>query len=68
MKVKTMHCSVYSNATLNTIIGGFRKLCCLQAALGWDYQAELSKHGSQKDAAKGFGGKYGVQKDRQDEV
>ena len=29
---------------------------------------ELSKHESQTDAAKGFGGKYGVQKDRQDEV
>ena len=26
----------------------------------------LSKHASQTDAAKGFGGKYGVQKDRVD--
>ena len=40
----------------------------LQSALGWDYQAELSKHESQTDATKGFGGRYGVQKDRQDEV
>jgi len=40
----------------------------LQSAVGWEYQAELSKHESQTDAAKGFGGKYGVQKDRQDEV
>ena len=39
-----------------------------QSALGWDYQSELSKHGSQTDATKGFGGRYGVQKDRQDEV
>lgn len=40
----------------------------LQSALGWDYQSELSKHGSQTDATKGFGGRYGVQKDRQDDV
>ena len=38
-----------------------------QSALGWDHQAELSKHGSQTDAAKGFGGKYGVQ-ERTDKV
>ena len=41
--------------------------CCLrksffQSALGWDHQEQLSKHESQTDAAKGFGGKYGVQK------
>ena len=30
--------------------------------MGWDYQADLSKHESQTDAAKGFGGKFGVQK------
>ena len=39
-----------------------------QSAVGWEYQSGLSKHESQTDAAKGFGGKYGVQKDRQDEV
>lgn len=39
-----------------------------QSAVGWDYQAELSKHDSQKDASKGFGGKYGVEKDKQDQV
>ena len=33
---------------------------------GWDYHADLSKHESQKDYATGFGGKFGVQKDRQD--
>ena len=39
-----------------------------QSALGWDYQADLAKHGSQTDASKGFGGKYGVQKDLKDKV
>ena len=29
---------------------------------------KLSKHGSQTDAAKGFGGKYGVQQDRVDKA
>ena len=28
----------------------------------------MAKHQSQTDAAKGFGGKYGVQKDRLDKV
>ena len=36
--------------------------------MGFEYQAELSKHESQTDAAKGFGGKYGVQTDRKDKV
>lgn len=40
----------------------------MQSAVGWEYQTELSKHGSQKDAAKGFGGKYGIEKDKQDKV
>ena len=39
-----------------------------QSSVGYDHQSELSKHGSQTDAAKGFGGKFGVQKDRQDKV
>ena len=39
-----------------------------QSALGYDYQAQLAKHGSQTDAAKGFGGKFGVQKERKDKV
>ena len=29
---------------------------------------EHTQHQSQSDAAKGFGGKYGVQKERQDKV
>ena len=40
----------------------------IQSALGWDHQEQLSKHESQTDAAKGFGGKYGVQKESQDKV
>lgn len=36
--------------------------------MGHEYQADLSKHASQTDAAKGFGGKYGVQQDRKDKV
>ena len=38
----------------------------MQRAVGHDYQARLQQHASQTDAAKGFGGKYGVQKDRVD--
>jgi cortactin len=40
----------------------------LQSALGHDHVEDLSKHSSQVDAAKGFGGKFGVQKDRVDKV
>jgi len=36
--------------------------------MGWDYQAKLEQHESQTDHTKGFGGKFGVQKDRQDKV
>lgn len=43
-------------------------LIILQSAVGWEYKTDLSKHGSQTDAAKGFGGRYGVQTDRQDKV
>ena len=39
-----------------------------QSAVGTEYQADLSKHVSQTDAAKGFGGKFGVQTDRKDKV
>lgn len=37
-------------------------------AKGHDYVAQVEQHSSQKDAAKGFGGKFGVQKDRVDKV
>ncbi len=32
--------------------------------MGWDYQENLAKHASQTDGAKGFGGKYGVQENK----
>ena len=38
----------------------------IQSAVGWDYQDKVEKHESQKDYTKGFGGKFGVQTDRQD--
>ena len=37
-----------------------------QSAVGWDYQEKLHKHESQTDHSKGFGGKFGIQTDRQD--
>lgn len=43
-------------------------LFIMQAALGHDYVADVEQHSSQKDASKGFGGKFGVQKDRVDRV
>lgn len=53
-----MDASVVANCILSHI----------QSALGWDYQADLAKHASQTDASKGFGGKYGVQKNLKDKV
>lgn len=38
----------------------------MQSAVGWDYHDKVEKHESQKDYTKGFGGKFGVQTDRQD--
>jgi cortactin len=37
-----------------------------KSAMGHDFIAKVEKHGSQVDAAKGFGGKFGVtdQKDK----
>ena len=34
--------------------------------MGFEYQGKTEKHESQKDYVKGFGGKFGVQTDRQD--
>ncbi|XP_041935548.1 hematopoietic lineage cell-specific protein isoform X1 [Alosa sapidissima] len=42
------------------------RLCCFQSAMGYDYKAEVKEHASQKDYAKGFGGKYGVEKEKMD--
>lgn len=41
---------------------------CIQSAVGYEYQAGLSKHQSQTDGSKGFGGKYGVDTENQDAV
>ncbi len=40
----------------------------MQSAVGFEYQAGLSKHQSQSDGSKGFGGKYGVETGNQDAV
>lgn len=37
-----------------------------KSAVGHDYVTPLQKHESQRDYATGFGGKFGVQSDRQD--
>ncbi|NXC20489.1 SRC8 protein, partial [Corythaeola cristata] len=37
------------------------------SAVGHEYQSKLSKHCSQVDSVKGFGGKFGVQTDRVDQ-
>lgn len=42
--------------------------CVFQSAVGHEYQSKLSKHCSQVDSVKGFGGKFGVQVDRVDQV
>lgn len=34
--------------------------------MGFDYQGKTEKHESQRDYSKGFGGKYGVDKDKVD--
>lgn len=39
-----------------------------QSAVGHEYVAKVEKHASQKDYSAGFGGKYGIQKDRIDKV
>lgn len=37
-----------------------------KSAVGHDYVGKVEKHASQKDYSEGFGGKFGVQKDRVD--
>uniref|UniRef100_A0A8B9RL44 Src substrate cortactin-like n=1 Tax=Astyanax mexicanus TaxID=7994 RepID=A0A8B9RL44_ASTMX len=43
-------------------------LYLLQSAMNYEYKGEVDQHASQKDYAKGFGGKYGVQKERVDKA
>lgn len=40
----------------------------IQVAVGHNYVAQVEQHSSQRDAARGFGGKFGIQKDRVDKV
>uniref|UniRef100_A0A8C9ER08 Cortactin n=1 Tax=Pavo cristatus TaxID=9049 RepID=A0A8C9ER08_PAVCR len=44
-----------------------RKELSFLSAVGHEYQSKLSKHCSQVDSVKGFGGKFGVQTDRVDQ-
>lgn len=39
-----------------------------QSAVDFNYKEDLAKHKSQMDASKGFGGKFGVEKDNVDKV
>jgi hypothetical protein len=39
-----------------------------RSAVGHDYIAKVEKHESQRDYSTGFGGRFGVQSDRQDKV
>ncbi|KAK2565317.1 Src substrate cortactin [Acropora cervicornis] len=39
-----------------------------QAAVGYEYEGKTEAHASQKDHSKGFGGKFGVQKERVDKA
>ena len=34
--------------------------------MGWEHDGKTQKHESQVDYSKGFGGKFGVEKDKQD--
>ncbi|XP_008933289.1 PREDICTED: hematopoietic lineage cell-specific protein-like [Merops nubicus] len=39
-----------------------------RSALGFEYKGEVEKHSSQKDYSKGFGGRYGVERDKVDKA
>lgn len=70
-KVYAFFCLTFRRYGERLLLFIARFLICIftvQAALGHDYVAQVEQHSSQKDAAKGFGGKYGVQKDRVDKV
>jgi len=34
--------------------------------MSWSHKEQIEKHASQKDYSSGFGGKFGVERDRQD--
>lgn len=73
LRITISLCGILSNCFFyfENKIQTFKVLCFIffyQSAVGSNYVANVEKHSSQTDAAKGFGGKYGVQKDRQDKV
>lgn len=64
---------VYKSFCVTLKIRGWVPLCLIsvasvQVAVGHSYVAQVEQHSSQKDASKGFGGKFGVQTDRVDKV
>lgn len=72
----------HQHSQLERVSSMWRQLWCLclppwmltshclssQCAVGHEYVAHVEKHSSQTDAAQGFGGKFGVQRDRADKV
>ena len=56
--------------TSTVYLRSFPVLMCVitQGAVGHGYVAQVEQHSSQTDAKRGFGGKFGVQKDRVDKV
>lgn len=64
---------VYTSSCWTLKIWGWVPLCLIsvasvQVAVGHSYVAQVEQHSSQKDASRGFGGKFGVQTDRVDKV
>lgn len=64
---------VYKSSCWSLKIWGWVPLCLIsvasvQVAVGHSYVAQVEQHSSQKDASRGFGGKFGVQTDRVDKV
>lgn len=61
-------CSVLSDTRACVELLSLNFTNFFQSAVGHEYQSKLSKHCSQVDSVKGFGGKFGVQTDRVDQV
>ena len=54
------------NRNLEIISNELIKLYSDKSAVGWEHDGKTKKHESQVDYSKGFGGKFGVEKDKQD--
>lgn len=61
-------CGAYVSVHPASVTVGAHVMLSSQCAVGHEYIADVGKHSSQTDAAQGFGGKYGVQRDRADKV